>query len=42
MKISINGTITDDTAARIDPRDRGMTLSDGVFETIARCAEKDA
>ena len=35
MKISINGTITDDTAARIDPRDRGMTLSDGVFETIA-------
>lgn len=35
MKISINGSITDDSAARIDPRDRGFTLSDGVFETIA-------
>jgi branched-chain amino acid aminotransferase len=35
MKISINGVITDGDAARIDPRDRGFTLSDGVFETIA-------
>lgn len=35
MKISINGTIVDAHAARIDPRDRGFTLGDGVFETIA-------
>jgi branched-chain amino acid aminotransferase len=34
MKLSINGVIADAGAARIDPRDRGFTLSDGVFETI--------
>ena len=32
--IWINGTICDAETARIDPRDRGFTLGDGVFETI--------
>jgi branched-chain amino acid aminotransferase len=35
MKISINGVITEVAEARIDPTDRGFTLGDGVFETIA-------
>ena len=35
MKISINGVLTEAAAARIDPADRGFTLGDGVFETIA-------
>ncbi len=35
MKISLNGTLTDESAARIDPTDRGFLLGDGVFETIA-------
>lgn len=35
MKISINGVLTEPAAARIDPTDRGFTLGDGVFETIA-------
>jgi branched-chain amino acid aminotransferase len=35
MKISINGVLSDAAAARIDPSDRGFTLGDGVFETIA-------
>ena len=35
MKISLNGVLVEADAARIDPRDRGFTLSDGVFETIA-------
>ena len=35
MKVSLNGVITEVDAARIDPRDRGLTLGDGVFETIA-------
>lgn len=34
MIIDLNGTLTEDTAARIDPSDRGLTLGDGVFETI--------
>jgi branched-chain amino acid aminotransferase len=35
MKISVNGMLTDASAARIDPSDRGFTLGDGLFETIA-------
>ncbi len=35
MKICINGIVIEEVAARVDPRDRGFTLSDGVFETIA-------
>lgn len=35
MKISINGVLIDAAEARIDPSDRGFTLGDGVFETIA-------
>ena len=35
MKVSINGVLMDANAARIDPADRGFTLGDGVFETIA-------
>lgn len=34
MIIDLNGTLTEDTAARLDPADRGFTLGDGVFETI--------
>lgn len=33
--IWINGQILSPTEARIDPRDRGFTLGDGVFETLA-------
>lgn len=35
MKISLNGELVDGAAARIDPSDRGLTLGDGLFETIA-------
>lgn len=35
MKISINGVLSDAATARIDPADRGFTLGDGVYETIA-------
>jgi len=35
MKISINGVLSDTTTARIDPADRGFTLGDGIYETIA-------
>jgi len=35
MKISINGVVMDASEARIDPADRGFTLGDGIFETIA-------
>ena len=35
MKISLNGVLTDADTARIDPTDRGFTLGDGLFETIA-------
>lgn len=35
MKISINGEMFDPGAARIDPNDRGFTLGDGIYETIA-------
>jgi branched-chain amino acid aminotransferase len=33
--IWINGALLSPDAARIDPRDRGFTLGDGLFETIA-------
>ena len=35
MKICINGQIFDLGKARIDPRDRGLTLGDGLYETIS-------
>jgi len=35
MIISINGVLSEAGAARIDPFDRGFTLGDGIFETIA-------
>jgi branched-chain amino acid aminotransferase len=35
MIVSINGVLTNADDARVDPRDRGFTLGDGVFETIA-------
>jgi branched-chain amino acid aminotransferase len=35
MKLWLNGALVDQDAARIDPSDRGFTLGDGVFETIA-------
>ena len=35
MIISINGTLKEADEARVDPRDRGFTLGDGVFETVA-------
>jgi branched-chain amino acid aminotransferase len=35
MKVSINGVLMEAAQARIDPADRGYTLGDGVFETIA-------
>ncbi|NKB43618.1 MAG: 2-keto-4-methylthiobutyrate aminotransferase [Alphaproteobacteria bacterium] len=34
MIIDLNGTQMEATEARIDPADRGLTLGDGVFETI--------
>ncbi|MDX2224551.1 MAG: aminotransferase class IV, partial [Rhodospirillaceae bacterium] len=33
--VCLNGTLMDAGAARIDPSDRGFTLGDGLFETIA-------
>lgn len=35
MKLNLNGVLMDAEAARIAPDDRGFTLGDGVFETIA-------
>jgi branched-chain amino acid aminotransferase len=35
MIVSVNGVLSEADEARIDPRDRGFTLADGVFETIA-------
>lgn len=35
MKVSINGEIHDENSARIAPNDRGFTLGDGLFETMA-------
>lgn len=35
MIVSINGVLSDAATARIDPADRGFTLGDGLFETIA-------
>lgn len=32
--IWLNGQLLDDEAARIDPRDRGLLLGDGLFETM--------
>ncbi len=35
MKVCLNGELIDWEAARIDPGDRGLTLADGLYETIA-------
>jgi branched-chain amino acid aminotransferase len=35
MIVWLNGSLVDEGAARIDPADRGFTLGDGLFETIA-------
>jgi len=35
MIVSINGVLAEVDIARIDPTDRGFTLGDGIFETIA-------
>lgn len=35
MKLSLNGELKDTAEARIAPDDRGFTLGDGLFETIA-------
>ncbi len=35
MKVCINGEFHDAEAARVDPLDRGFTLGDGLYETIA-------
>lgn len=35
MKLSLNGDLIDAETARIAPDDRGFTLGDGLFETIA-------
>lgn len=35
MKVSLNGEIMEADAARIAPDDRGFTLGDGLFETLA-------
>jgi len=35
MKIWLNGALCASTEARIDPADRGFTLGDGLFETVA-------
>ncbi len=34
MKVALNGDIVDAAAARIDPTDRGLSLGDGLFETM--------
>jgi len=35
VKVFLNGELIDRDAARIDPGDRGLTLADGLYETIA-------
>lgn len=35
MKVYFNGALVAATEARVDPADRGFTLGDGLFETIA-------
>jgi branched-chain amino acid aminotransferase len=35
MIVWLNGDLADADEARIDPTDRGFTLGDGLFETIA-------
>jgi branched-subunit amino acid aminotransferase/4-amino-4-deoxychorismate lyase len=35
MTICINGKMFETGAARIDPSDRGFTLDDGIYKTIA-------
>jgi len=35
VKVYFNGSLMDRDAARIDPGDRGLTLADGLYETIA-------
>ena len=35
MRVHFNGRLMDGAEARIDPTDRGLTLGDGLFETIA-------
>jgi branched-chain amino acid aminotransferase len=35
MKVWLNGVLCDGREARIDPADRGFTLGDGLFETLA-------
>lgn len=35
MKVYLDDRLLADTEARIDPRDRGLTLGDGLYETIA-------
>lgn len=35
MKVHLNGALVAADAARIDPADRGFTLGDGLYETIA-------
>lgn len=46
MTVFLNGRLVADDEARIDPADRGLTLADGLFETIAvrgrRAARTDA
>ena len=46
MTVFLNGRLVADDEARIDPTDRGLTLGDGLFETIAvrggRAARLDA
>lgn len=35
MKVWLNGSLAEAEAARIDPADRGFTLGDGLYETLA-------
>ena len=35
MTVYLNSRLVADDEARIDPTDRGLTLGDGLFETIA-------
>ena len=35
MKLFLNGTLMDAAAAALSPMDRGFTLADGLFETLA-------
>jgi len=34
MRVHLNGALVDAAQARIDPADRGLTLGDGLFETL--------